>query len=332
MTRFCSSLRSVFVIAGPVLANGLSGTMSMWADTEDTLVGYKSEGDSCKFADKEMGGLSAPTAQTPYIISKHYCAVNHEMFRAGSICGACYRITYAGDQPQGLGRLGSLVVQVVDSGAWATFDCHMSAFETITGASTNTFSIAYEPVPCATSSEGAVAAVLSYDYYWTKFVFSDMKYPVESAEITVGDKSYEMNRVLRNEQGLRVLGYWAVWTGPVEGKVSFTLVDGHGNNAVLQNCFSGWANRKPGSSCSASSSAAELLAGPGDGALEWVPAAVPPVPTVPGVPDVVEYLPVAPNPVVPVPVVALLASGGNATNLRGAIPLPSTTMDTEIFP
>merc|ERR1712217_850650 len=220
-------------------------------------------GGSCKYADKEMGGLSAPTAQTPYILDKHYCAVNDEMFRGGAVCGACYRITYGGDQEQGLGRPGSLVVQVVDSGAWATFDCHMSAFHAITGASTNIFPITYELVACATSAEGAVAAVLSYDYYWTKFVFSDMRYPVESAELTIGDKTYPLKRVL---------GYWAAWTGPVDGQVSFILADAHCNKALLNNCFSGWKNRKTGSSCVTSEGAALLQAIPSEN--EAVTAAI----------------------------------------------------------
>merc|ERR1712087_306838 len=172
------------------------------------------------------------------------------MFKGGSICGACYQIKYDGDQSQGLGRAGSLVVQVVDSGSWATFDCHMSAFHTITGASTNIFPIAFKMVPCLTSSEGAVAAVLSYDYYWTKFVFGDTKYPVKSAELTVGAESYPMKRVL---------GYWAAWTGPVDGQVSFTLIDDHGNKNVLRRCFAGWKNRKTGSACTAAgSTAAEM--------------------------------------------------------------------------
>merc|ERR1719221_1420844 len=175
------------------------------------------------------------------------------MFRGGAVCGACYRITYAGDQGQGLGRPGSLVVQVVDSGAWATFDCHMSAFHAITGASTNIFPITYEMVACATSAEGAVAAVLSYDYYWTKFVFSDMRYPVESAELTIGEKAYTLKRVL---------GYWAAWTGPVAGPVSFILADDHGNTASLSDCFSGWKNCKTGSSCVGTAGTAILQAIP----------------------------------------------------------------------
>merc|ERR1712232_1021388 len=232
-------------------ASSHEGTMSMWADTKDTIVGYKSDGGSCKYADKEMGGLAAPTAQTPYIVEKHYCAVNHDMFRGGAVCGACYRLTYSVDQQQGLGRPGSLVIQVVDSGAWATFDCHMTAFHQITGASTNIFPVTYELVPCATSSKGATAAVLSYDYYWTKFVFSDMRYPVDTAQLTVGEKTYNLKRVL---------GYWAAWTGPAEGSVSFKLVDDHGNTASLNNCFGGWKNRKTGDSCFARTSAALLLA------------------------------------------------------------------------
>ena len=87
----------------------------MWASTHDTLVGYKSEGSACKFADKKMGGLeSVPqhshwsalilntdrrcffsqpsriidfghevTAQTPYITAKNYCAVNRGLYGNG---------------------------------------------------------------------------------------------------------------------------------------------------------------------------------------------------------------------------------------------------------
>merc|ERR1712039_535691 len=113
----------------------------------------------------------------------------------------------------------------------------MSAFRTITGATTNIFPVAYEMVPCATSANGATAAVLSYDYYWTKFVFSDMRYPVEAAQMTVGEKTYVLKRVL---------GYWAAWTGPVDGSVSFALVDDQGNKALLKSCFGGWSNRRTG--------------------------------------------------------------------------------------
>ena len=34
--------------------------------------------------------------------------------------------------PTAVGRPGSAVVQIVDSGSWATFDCHMTVFNKIT--------------------------------------------------------------------------------------------------------------------------------------------------------------------------------------------------------
>ena len=138
--------------------------MSMWSDTHDILVAYKSEGSACKFADRKMGGLKAATAQTPYITQKHYCAVNRGLFQNGEVCGQCYRLTYKGDQEQGLGRPGSAVVQIVDSGSWATFDCHMEVFNKITDYNNNTgfFPVSYQEVPCDTSSHGPVVGVLQY--------------------------------------------------------------------------------------------------------------------------------------------------------------------------
>eukprot|EP00435_Cladocopium_sp_Y103_P044166 s1424_g12.t1 len=128
------------------------GSMSMWASTHDTLVAYKSEGSACKFADRKMGGLTAATAQTPYITAKNYCAVNRGLFGNGEVCGRCYRLTYKGNHEQG--RPGSAVVQIVDSGSWATFDCHMTAFNKITDYDTGFFPVSYEEVPCATASQG----------------------------------------------------------------------------------------------------------------------------------------------------------------------------------
>lgn len=228
-------------------AAGFSGSLSMWADTKDTIVGYQSDGGACKYADKAMGGLTSPTAQTPYIQSRHYCAVNEEMYRAGATCGACYRIEYHGDQQQGLGHAGAATVQVVDSGAWATFDCHMSAFKKITSYDTSIFPISYEKVPCETSAQGAVAAVLTYDFYWTKFVFGNLPYPVQSAELHVGEQRFELQRVG---------GYWASWTGPLDGQVSFVLTEDQGSSTVLSSCFSGWKGRHSGASCTATQGSA----------------------------------------------------------------------------
>jgi len=38
--------------------------------------------------------------------------------------------------PTAIGRPGSAVVQIVDSGSWATFDCHMTVFNKITDYNT----------------------------------------------------------------------------------------------------------------------------------------------------------------------------------------------------
>jgi len=216
------------------------GSMSMWSSTPDTLVAYKSEGSACKFADKEMGGLNAPTAETPYIKSKKYCAVNRGMFAGGEICGACYRLTYHGDHEQGLGRPGSETIQVVDSGSWATFDCHMSAFHKITAQETAIFPITYERVACETPG-GPIAAVLHTDYYFTKLVFNNLRYPVKTADLMVAEKKYPLKLVG---------GWWYVWTGHVSGKVSFSIVEDDGSHVQLHNCFGGWENRKAGDSCS----------------------------------------------------------------------------------
>jgi len=232
----------VLLVATSSLALAEHGSMSMWSSTADTLVAYKSEGSACKYADKEMGGLDAPTAQTPYIKSKKYCAVNRGMFGGGEICGACYRLTYQGDHEQGLGHPGSEVIQVVDSGSWATFDCHMTAFHEITSQDTGIFPVTYERVACDAPG-GPVAAVLHTDYYFTKLVFNNLRYPVKTAELTVGDKKFPLKLVG---------GWWYVWTGAVSGKASFSITEDDGSQVMLDGCFGDWEQRKAADSCSGS--------------------------------------------------------------------------------
>lgn len=214
--------------------------MSMWASTHDTLVAYKSEGSACKFADRKMGGLTAATAQTPYITAKNYCAVNRGLFGNGEVCGRCYRLTFKGNHEQGLGRPGSAVVQIVDSGSWATFDCHMTAFNKITDYDTGFFPVSYEEVPCATASQGPVVGVLQYDYYWTKFVFSNLRYPVKTANLIIGGKDHPMKLVG---------GYWGAWTGPINGDTSFKITEENGYTVRFNHCFGGWDKRQTGDAC-----------------------------------------------------------------------------------
>lgn len=213
------------------------GSMSMWASTKDTLVGYKSEGSNCKFADKKMGGLNAATAQTPYIKSRKYCAVNAAMFGGGEICGACFRITYKGNHAQHLGRPGSTVIQVVDSGSWATFDCHMNAFSDVTDYHTGIFPVTYEQVSCDTTSAGATVAVLESDYYFTKLVFNNLHYPVKEASVAVAGRDYPLQLVS---------GWWYVWTGGVKGHSEFSVTETNGQKVRIPGCFGGWQHRHGG--------------------------------------------------------------------------------------
>ena len=56
--------------------------------------------------------------------------------------------------------------QAEDSGSAKTFDCHLTAFKTITGASTGVFPITYEPMDCDAGSGGPVATVLDGNNAW----------------------------------------------------------------------------------------------------------------------------------------------------------------------
>merc|ERR550525_947525 len=167
------------------------------------------------------------------------------MFGGGEICGACYRITYHGDQAQGLGRPGSEIIQVVDSGSWATFDCHMTAFHEITDYNTGFFPITYEQVPCELSAGGPVVGVLHSDYYITKLVFSNLRFPVKTASVSIGGKEYSLKLIG---------GWWYVWTGGVKGSVIFKLEEADGDTVTISGCFGGWQNRHTGEGCSNSQS------------------------------------------------------------------------------
>lgn len=53
------------------------------------------------------------------------------------MCGRFYTGMFAEKNwPTAIGRPGSAVVQIVDSGSWATFDCHMTVFNKITDYNT----------------------------------------------------------------------------------------------------------------------------------------------------------------------------------------------------
>merc|ERR1719418_54341 len=177
----------------PMPSNGaIAGKMTMWSDNPTIIVG-----GSCEYANAALGGVRAPSATSPYVASRAYCAADDALYQAGATCGACYRVAYDGSPATDPGRAGSLVVQIVDSGSAKTFDCQVDAFEAITGSKTGVFPITYEPVDCEIATDhGPVATVLDGNNAWyTKVIFSNLPTSVVSAELIVNGASFGMSRV-----------------------------------------------------------------------------------------------------------------------------------------
>merc|ERR1719336_1975877 len=189
----------------------VNGRLTMWSDSPSTIVGA-----SCEYANAVLGGVKSPSATSPYIARRAYCAASAAIYQGGASCGACYRVTYDGSPATDPGRPGSLVIQVVDTGgSGESFDCQVEAFEEITGARTGVFPMTFEPVVCEQAG-GAVATVLDGDNaYYTKVIFSNLPTSVEAASIHIGGKTFAMSRV-----------GGATWSAAPEGAsgaASFTL-------------------------------------------------------------------------------------------------------------
>ena len=118
-------------------------------------------------------------------------------------------------------------------------------FSKITDYDTGFFPVDYEEVPCETSPAGPIAGVLDDDFYWTKFVFSNLRYPVTAATLTINGKVHEMKLVG---------GYWGAWTGPIKGEADIEITEENGYQVSFHNCFGGWKNRRTGDACRAAQS------------------------------------------------------------------------------
>ncbi|CAE7793546.1 EXPA12 [Symbiodinium microadriaticum] len=211
------------------------GFMTMWSDSTTTIVG-----GSCEYANAANGGLGSPAASSPYIASEGYCAVDSTLYSSGGACGSCWRVSYDGSPATDPGVPGSLVVQVVDSGSAKAFDCHLTAFQRITGASTGVFPITYEPVDCDVGSAGPVATVLDGDNAWyTKVIFSNLVSAVMKADLFLGESAFTMSRVSG-----------ATWSASTAGKrdaASFSVTLDTGDIIAFR-CFDSWPV-PTGSSC-----------------------------------------------------------------------------------
>merc|ERR1719336_2316152 len=188
----------------------VNGRLTMWSDSPSTIVGA-----SCEYANAALGGVRAPSATSPYVASRSYCAADDALYQAGATCGACFRVSYDGSPATDPGRAGSLVIQIVDSGSAKTFDCQVDAFSQITGARTGVFPVTYEPVVCETDG-GAVATVLDGDNAWyTKVIFSNLPAAVLGAEAVVGSSTFPMSRASG--------ATWSASLGGVQGGASFAV-------------------------------------------------------------------------------------------------------------
>lgn len=201
----------------------------MWSDNPTIIVG-----GSCEYANSARGGVSSPSATSPYVASHAYCAADDGLYQQGASCGACFRVSYDGSEATDDGRPGSRVVQIVDSGSAKTFDCQVDAFQAITGARTGIFPITYEPVDCETAvGHGPVATVLDGENAWyTKVIFSNLPKAVVSVELTVNGASFAMSRAGG--------ATWKAAPGGATGRAGFVVVLQDGSSVDLGSCFDSW--------------------------------------------------------------------------------------------
>ncbi|CAE8684030.1 unnamed protein product, partial [Polarella glacialis] len=217
-----------------------AGFMTMWSDSATTIVG-----GACEYANAANGGVQSPAATSPYITSKAYCAAGYALYAAGAACGSCWRISYDGSPATDPGRAGSLVVQLVDTGSAKIFDCQLSAFQIITGATSGIFPVTYEPVGCDTAPSGAAATVLDGQNAWyTKVIFSNLPSAVLAAELSVAGKSFAMSRVSG--------ATWSANTDGSTGAASFVVTLEGGMQVSFPSCFASWPVAAS-SSCSTAS-------------------------------------------------------------------------------
>jgi hypothetical protein len=208
------------------LGSALSGTMTMWTNDPNAV-----KGSACGYANPSATALGAPWL-TNYVNKKMYCAVNDKLWNGGQACGRCYKISYGGTGGTDPGRAGSAVIQVVDSGSSAEFDCFLDAHKKITGAVTGIFPITYSQVSCQTSNTTIVMQDGENAWY-TKVLVAGGQRGVSSVKIAVGGKTYNM---------LRSVGatWYAQLAGATGGTATFTVAYEGGATKVVKNCFKDW--------------------------------------------------------------------------------------------
>jgi len=226
-------------------ATSAVGQMTMWSASDTTIVG-----GSCEYANYAQGGIASAAAQSPYALSKFYCAVSADLYESGLGCGRCYKITFDGtdtSETTGCSTAGSAIIQVVDSGSAKEFDCQTTAFEAITGCDTGVMGITYEEVACEGPGPATATVIYGGDKWYTKLVFSNLPHAVATASITVGGAQ----PVVMSKIG----GPWAASTSAAltDVAVTFDLVLDDGSPVTMTNCFGTWP-QSTGASCTVATS------------------------------------------------------------------------------
>jgi hypothetical protein len=238
-TTLFVAMQKVAILAS-VAATSLatSGHMSSWVDSLTGLPSSFLVDSSCQFANKQDGGVKSPAATSPHLVSGRYCSIQADIVRpgAGARCGACYNVS---------ARAGWEVVQVVDTtqeAGWGSpeFVCNPDVFTSITGASTGVFPVSYNKIACEVDSAVGVATVFRQwdetNGYLTAARFSDLPYPVSSAKLKIGKKSFPMSD---REWGLAGQTFEA-HTDRSKGSASFELTLADGSINKLDPCFKSW--------------------------------------------------------------------------------------------
>merc|ERR1712176_837352 len=224
-----------------------AGKMTMWSADSDVIVG-----GSCEYANSAQGGLNSPAATSPYITSRHYCAVSSDLYGSGLACGRCYRVTFDGTdttETTGCAAAGSAIIQVVDSGSAKEFDCQETVFQEITGCTTGVMGVSYEEVECEGTGPATATVLECGNAWYTKMIFSGLSRAVSAASIMIEGQS-EPIQMNRNGGATWSASTPEAHSGNVD--VTFTLTLDNQDTVELADCFTSWP-QSTSASCTATS-------------------------------------------------------------------------------
>jgi len=214
-----------------------TGQLTMWTSDPSVVTG-----SSCGYADP-TATADGSAWLAPYVNKNLFCAANSAIFDNGAGCGTCYKISYSGTGGTDPGRKGSAIIQIVDSGSAKEFDCELTVFQKITGATTGIFPVKYKEVPCKATP--VTITILDGDNaFYVKVLVAGGTTGVKALSIKVGTVTTKMSVSSGATWAASLSGATNV---PVQFKVTFT----DGTKTTVKKCFkSGWPATS-GAQCSA---------------------------------------------------------------------------------